>query len=88
KLLEFDYDIQYKQGKVNLATDALSRVECTKILSMTLTMVSSNLLQAKTIEDLKKDPKAKKNFTFHDKLRRKSKSVICNDVALKNQILM
>ncbi|KAL8153281.1 hypothetical protein V2J09_011041 [Rumex salicifolius] len=45
KLLEFDYDIHYKQGKENLVTDTLSRVESTEIPSMALTMVDSDLWQ-------------------------------------------
>lgn len=32
KLLEFDYEIQYKEGKENLVADALSRVEGSEIL--------------------------------------------------------
>lgn len=34
KLLEFDYEIQYRQWKDNVAADALSRVEGSEVLSM------------------------------------------------------
>lgn len=45
KLLEFDYEIQYKQGKDNVAEDALSRVEGSEILHMAMTVLQCDLLQ-------------------------------------------
>lgn len=38
KLLKFDYEIQYRQGKDNLASDALSTVEGSEVLSMDLSV--------------------------------------------------
>lgn len=71
KLLEFDYEIQYRQGKDNLVADALSRVEGTDILSMALLVVECDLLKRiqtlyeedttclGLIEELKQNPNAR-----------------------------
>lgn len=45
KLLEFDYEIQYKQGKENLVADALSRMEGSEVLHMALSLVECYLLK-------------------------------------------
>lgn len=45
KLLEFDYEIQYRQGKENLVADALSRVEGAEVLHMAMTVVECDLLK-------------------------------------------
>ena len=100
KLLEFDYDICYKQGKDNLAADALSRVEGSEVLSMALSVMDYDLmkmiqvsygkdLQVKeVIESLKKKHDAKQHFTWSQGvLRQKSKLVIPMDVELKDTIL-
>lgn len=100
KLLEFDYEIQYKQGKDNVAADALSRVEGSKILHMAMTVLQCDLLKQiqedygndealqKVIQGLQRDPKFKKHYTwFQDILRRKNKIVVPNKVALRNSIL-
>lgn len=44
KLLELDYKIQYRQGKDNLAADALSRVEGSEVLSMALSVFECDLM--------------------------------------------
>ena len=97
KLLEFDYEIQYKQGKDNVAADALSRVEGSEILHMAMTVLQCDLLQKimsgyeqdqllmEIIEQLQKDPKAKKHFSWSQGiLRRKNKIVVPNDGELRN----
>lgn len=43
KLLGFDYEIQYKQGKENLAADALSRVTNVEVLYLAISVVSSDM---------------------------------------------
>ena len=100
KLLEFDYEIQYKQGKDNVAADALSRVEGAEILHMAMTVLECDLLKRiqeeyandtavqEIIEGLKRDTKFKKHFSWcQDILRRKSKIVVPQNVELRNDIL-
>lgn len=76
KLLEFDYEIQYKEGKENLVADALSRVEGSEILHMALSVLDCDLLKKiqegyntdsdlrSLISLLKETPAGKKNFTW------------------------
>ena len=40
----FGYDIQYKAGMDNLAADTLSRVSCSVILSMTISIIDTDLI--------------------------------------------
>lgn len=100
KLLEFDYEIQYRQGKDNLAADALSRVEGSEVLSMALSVLECDLMTEikrcytedrqimEIIEALKQNGDAKKHFTWRqDILRRKSKLVVPAVIELRNKIL-
>ena len=100
KLLEFDYEIQYKQGKDNVAADALSRVEGAEILHMAMSVLDCDLLTKiqeayatdnqvmETIEKLKKDPYAVKKYSWvQNVLRRGSKIVVLNVVEVKDMIL-
>ena len=77
--MEFDYEIQYKQGKDNVAVDALSSVEGAEILHMAMTVLECDLLKQiqeeygndgallEVIQGLKKDPKFKKHYTWFQK---------------------
>uniref|UniRef100_A0A1J3K9P1 Retrovirus-related Pol polyprotein from transposon 17.6 n=1 Tax=Noccaea caerulescens TaxID=107243 RepID=A0A1J3K9P1_NOCCA len=100
KLLEFDYEIQYKEGKENLMADALSRVEGSEILHMALSVLDCDLLKRiqegyntdsdlkSLISLLKETPAGKKNFTWSiNILRRKNKLVVPNDIGLRDSIL-
>lgn len=100
KLLEFDYEIQYREGKDNLAADALSRVEGSEVLSMAISVMDCDLMKKiqssyehdpqikELIAELKKKPDYKKHFTWkQDTLRRKSKLVIPNNGELRQTIL-
>ena len=100
KLLEFDYEIQYRQGKENVAADALSRVEGAEVLHMAMSVLECDLLQdiqkhyesdpelKAMIKMLEKDPTSKKHYSWVQSiLRRKSKIVVPNDATLKNSIL-
>ena len=100
KLLEFDYEIQYNQGKDNVAIDALSRVEVSKIVHMEMTVLQCDLLKQiqeeygndealqEVIQGLQRDPKFKKHYTwFQNILRRNNMIVVPNKVALRNSIL-
>ncbi|KAG7572601.1 Neutral/alkaline non-lysosomal ceramidase C-terminal [Arabidopsis suecica] len=76
KMLEFDYEIQYKQGKENLAADALSRVESSEVLHMAMSILECDLIkniQALYSEDLalqeiidmlQQNKDAKKHFSW------------------------
>lgn len=43
RLLGFDYEIQYKSGKENIAINALSRAKGSEILCLAISVVASNL---------------------------------------------
>jgi len=101
KLLEFDYEIQYRQGKENVVADALSRVEGSEVLHMAMTVVECDLLkdiQAGYANDsqlqdiitaLQRDPDSKKYFSWSQNiLRRKSKIVVPANDNIKNTILL
>lgn len=100
KLLEFDYEIQYKQGKDNLVTDALSGVEGAEVLTMAMYVLECDLLQniqagyetdlsiKELVTELKKNLMAKKYYSLTQNiLRRKGKIVVPLDVDLRNKIL-
>ncbi|CAA7028426.1 unnamed protein product [Microthlaspi erraticum] len=100
KLLEFDYEIQYKEGKENLVADALSRVEGSEVLHMALSVLECDLLKQiqagyltdtwiqSVISDLQTKPGEKTQFTWNrDILRRKSKIVVPAIDSVRNAIL-
>ena len=45
KLMGYDYEICYRGGKENVAADGLSRITATQLLAMTVSEVSSSLLE-------------------------------------------
>ena len=100
KLLEFDYEIQYKQGKENLVADALSRMEGTEVLHMALTVAECDLMKdiqasyetdttLKTIiTALKQKDHTQKHYSWClNVLRRKGKIVVPADDTIKRTIL-
>lgn len=100
KLLEFDYEIQYRQGKENVAADALSRVEGSEVLHMAMTVLDCDLLQRikdayqqdpvakKIIEELEKSKKVKKHYVWSmGILRRKQRIVVPADGEIRKMIL-
>lgn len=100
KLLEFDYEIQYRQGKDNVAADALSRVEGAEILNMAMSVLECDLMKEiqdgystdtelkQIIEKLKLDPKAKRFYSWvQNVLRRKSKILVPANAELREKIL-
>ena len=44
--MEYDYEIQYKQGKENLVADGLSRLFRLQLLALTLSSITSDLMEA------------------------------------------
>ena len=47
KLMVYDFDIVYKKGRENQATDALSRMPSHEILCLAISALSSDLSQQK-----------------------------------------
>jgi len=45
KLLGYDYDIEYKQGKENVPADALSRIPSKDLHVMTTSTISTSLME-------------------------------------------
>ena len=41
----FDYEICYKKGKENVVADGLSKVTSAQLMALTLSEISSNLLE-------------------------------------------
>lgn len=100
KLLEFDYEIQYRQGKDNVAADAFSRVEGSEVLHMAMTVLECDLMQQikdayqvddrckKMIEELVVKPDSVRHYSWvQGVLRRKSKIVVPAMVSLKDKVL-
>lgn len=44
KLMGFTYEIQYRKGKENIVTDALSRVRGAELLQLALSTIESDLM--------------------------------------------
>ncbi|KAL8087899.1 hypothetical protein AgCh_037877 [Apium graveolens] len=76
KLLGFDYEIQYKQGKENLAADALSRVTNAEVLCWAISAVSSNI-----------DRVIQESYILDDNIMKKGKIPVGPDSQLKTKIL-
>lgn len=73
--MAFDYEIQYKKGRENVAVDALLRVQGSTLLYMAIEAILPQLLDSfkaswlndtttqQLISDLKKDPSSYPSFT-------------------------
>ncbi|KAL8167412.1 hypothetical protein V2J09_008911 [Rumex salicifolius] len=94
------YEIHYKQGKDNIATDALSRVTGSQLLQLMLSQAHAGFYDSIQqlwkndpslqwiISDLQSNPSSHPKYSFTDgKLRRQGKLVIGNHPAVKLHIL-
>lgn len=100
KLMGYTFEIQYKQGKENVAADALSRVTGSQLLQITLSqphhsfndslrlLWSTDPTLSKIISELKTNKDSHPPFYFaNDELRRKRKLVVGNNAEVKLHIL-
>ena len=100
KLLGFDYEIEYKKGKDNLATDAILRVFHNKLCALTLSSISTNIMEKirktwktdqnlqQLITKLSKDANSYHNYSWvNDTFIQKEKVVVGQDLNLQNQLI-
>lgn len=100
KLLGFDYEIQYKQGKENLVADALSRVTNAEVLCLAISVVSSDIETligdsytldvqlTSLIDKLQQNQGHWEDYCLVGKLiKKKNKILIGPDLQLRNKIL-
>jgi len=99
KLMGYDYEIQFRQGKENLAADGLSRVFSARLLTMALSTISSTLFdsikaswaQDPHLQSLIQALEAGQphpHYTWQQGiLYRKGKVMVGNDPTLKQQLL-
>lgn len=99
KLMAYDYEIQYKHGKLNPAADALSRIESNRIVIQALSSVSTELMsmiqgswendrQLQLKIQCLQQGKYVKNYSWTDQqLKRKGKLVVSSNSDLRNELL-
>jgi len=100
KLLGYDYDIEYKQGRENVPADALSRISNQELYALTTSMISTSLIEEvrssyhndpmiqTIIKDLQGSADSHPHYTWvHDHLNKKGKVVVGNNMALRSQII-
>lgn len=100
KLMGFEFEIHYKEGKENKAADALSRMEGAELMTLVLNKVTNDLLEQiqlswtqddaiqKLIGDVSAHPQSHSKYSWKDNLlRRNGKLVVGNVPAVKSAIL-
>ena len=99
KLMGYDYEIHYRQGKENLVADGLSRLYGMQLLTFTLSSINSELLAAikatwlqdpsiqQLIQSLEAGQQHSKYVWQQEMLYRKGKLVVGADPSVKQQLL-
>jgi len=100
KLMEFDFIIEYKQGKENVVTDALSRQDTLECSALVIHLLNPDLSQKiqqaylndphlqLLVQELIAKPSSHKHFRWViDELHRKGRLVVGNDADLRQSLL-
>ncbi|XP_074271624.1 uncharacterized protein LOC141595557 [Silene latifolia] len=100
KLMGFDYEIQYRAGKENLAADALSRVSGSDLMSLTLSDAQTDLSELiqksyevdifwhNLVEQLKTDPVSVPAYQLSNGfVLKKGRIVVGPDTSVRERIL-
>ncbi|KAL8158750.1 hypothetical protein V2J09_000287 [Rumex salicifolius] len=95
----YTFEIHYKQGKENVAADALSRVTGSQLLAISISHACPDLFDKiqllwqsdanlkKLISDLQVDPALHPSYSYsNNELRHRNKLVVGNDPAVKTSI--
>ena len=100
KLLGYDYDIEYKQGKENVLADALSRIPSKEFYALTTSTISTTIMQEivqsydndpiiqTLIHELQQSPASHPHYTWvNGYLNRKEKVVVGNNQELRGKLI-
>ncbi|RVW97716.1 Transposon Ty3-G Gag-Pol polyprotein [Vitis vinifera] len=100
KLMQYDYEIRYKQGKENVAADALFRIQPAELFVLSTTILNTQLYDLikeswgadpelqKIIKAKEADPSAYPKYSWRgEELRRKGKLVVGVNEQLRREIL-
>jgi hypothetical protein len=100
KLLGYDYDIEYKQGRENVSVDALSRIPNKEVYALTTSTISTGLLAKikksdegnaavqEIIKYLQESTNSHSYYTWvNDHLNRRGKVVVGKDPELRDKLI-
>jgi hypothetical protein len=100
KLLGFDYEIEFRRGRENVAADALSRITSSELNALTLSTIETPVLEdikqswtedsriQAIIQDLMKDQATHPHYKWsNNHLFRKGKLVVGRNPTLQHQLI-